>query len=385
MKPVRVLLAIDSLRAGGAERQFAELVRRLDPERVRASVLLTTGGGPLLDLVPADRLETTVVLQKHGPLDLPRLALAVRREIARLRPDVVHAWLWQTSVLAALALAGTTRANGPRFVVGQRVAYDRMFAEDGLAGWVRRPFTAYRDRRADLVLVNARLLERRLAARLPGGSTRVRWIPNGIDVERVRPRETPMEHDLCAIGRLAPQKGFDVLLEALAILSRPDARVPRLAVAGDGPMRESLVRRAAELGLVDRVDFLGFVGDPLDRISRARALVLPSRYEGSPNAVLEAMALARPVVASAVDGVLDLVRDGETGFLVPPEDPRALAEAIARLLADPQRAEEMGRTGRARAERAFSIGGIVEAYARVYETLAASGAEADRSVFRTTW
>jgi glycogen(starch) synthase len=159
---------------------------------------------------------------------------------------------------------------------------------------------------------------------------------------------------LLVVGRLRIRKGVDVLLAALPELLRrhPGAR---LVVAGDGEHRTALQGAAAALGLEGAVTFLGRVGGERVRalLPGAAALVVPSIYEGMPLVVLEAMAAAVPVVASRVSGIPEVVMDGETGWLVAPEDPPALAAALAALLADPQAARRRGAAGRRRLDERF--------------------------------
>src|SRR5207245_2236045 len=151
---------------------------------------------------------------------------------------------------------------------------------------------------------------------------------------------------VAAVGRLVPQKGFDVLLEAFARLDAPEVD---LLIAGDGPERRRLEALRERLGLGARVHLLGAV----DRATvaslyrGARLVACPSRWEGLPLVCLEAMASGRAVVASRVDGIPDAVGDGETGLLVPPEDPVVLAAALGALLEDGPRRER--RAGRRRA------------------------------------
>jgi len=191
----------------------------------------------------------------------------------------------------------------------------------------------------------------------------VRVVPNGADTENCRPwpraemrREFGLPEQgqiLSYVGKLVPRKGVDTLIEALAILARRPAGAPLLAAAGAGEQRPALEARAAELGLADRVRFVGKVDH--DRVGRWMAagdlFVLPSLSEGLPTVVCEAMNCGVPVVATAVDGTPEIVRDGETGILVPPGDAPALAAALARILDDPALAERMGaealRVGRA--------------------------------------
>ncbi|HVT59824.1 MAG TPA: glycosyltransferase family 4 protein [Thermoanaerobaculia bacterium] len=167
---------------------------------------------------------------------------------------------------------------------------------------------------------------------------------------------------LLLVGRLRIRKGVEVLLAALAELrqrllaERPRAwAAVRLQIAGDGEHRAALERTTAELGLGGTVAFLGRQAAPAVRglLQGAAALVVPSIYEGMPLVVLEAMEAALPVVASRVAGIPEVVEDGTTGWLVPPEDPRRLAAALAELLAEPEEARRRGAAGRRRLDERF--------------------------------
>jgi glycosyltransferase involved in cell wall biosynthesis len=191
-------------------------------------------------------------------------------------------------------------------------------------------------------------------------------IPNGIVTRRGEP--TPF-HDpplLATAAVLTHRKGLDVLLEACARLQAPT----RIAVFGDGPLRGVLSGRAASLGL-DAV-FHGHVADPWERLAEADVFVLPSRAENMPIAILEAMALALPVVATRVGGVPELVADGETGLLVDPDDAAGLANALDSLLSDPRRAAAMGRAGAARAAEDFDQAKLALRTVQLYERLVAT-------------
>jgi glycosyltransferase involved in cell wall biosynthesis len=166
------------------------------------------------------------------------------------------------------------------------------------------------------------------------------------------------------VARLDPQKGLGDLLEAAARV--PDAS---FVVAGDGPDRERLGETARSLGLHDRVCFLGHRDDVPDLLRSCDVFVLPSLYEGFPLSVLEAMAAGKPVIATAVGGTPEAVSDGETGFLVPPGDPSALAAAIRAVLSDPVLARRLGSAGRERACRTFSAAEMVRHVVRLYEDI----------------
>jgi len=159
---------------------------------------------------------------------------------------------------------------------------------------------------------------------------------------------------LLVVGRLRIRKGVDVLLAAMPDLLRRQPAA-RLLIAGDGEHRASLERAAAALGLGEAVSFLGRAGAARVRLllRGAAALVVPSIYEGMPLVVLEAMAAAVPVVASRVSGIPEVVEDGSTGWLVPPEEPARLAAALAAALADPAEARRRGAAGRERLRQRF--------------------------------
>jgi glycosyltransferase involved in cell wall biosynthesis len=166
------------------------------------------------------------------------------------------------------------------------------------------------------------------------------------------------------VGRLRIRKGVEVLFAALAALR--DGVGPRLRVAGDGEHREALQRAAARFGVTDRVEFLGRRDSEQVRslLGRCRALVVPSTYEGMPLVILEAMEEGAPVIASRVSGIPEVVSDRVTGWLVPPEDPGALAAALAHAGSDPDEARRRGRAGRERLDRDFRPKAAIETWQR---------------------
>ena len=167
------------------------------------------------------------------------------------------------------------------------------------------------------------------------------------------------------IGRLDRQKGFDLVLRSLVEL--PDSH---LVIIGDGPERGALEQLAAELGVAARTEFQGWRDDPRRHLTTFDVFVAPSRFEGFPLVIVEAMLAGLPVVASAVGSVAEAVVDGRTGLLVPPEDPRALARALAALLGDSGRRMSMGAAGREHAQ-AFTPRAMALAYERLYHEILA--------------
>jgi glycosyltransferase involved in cell wall biosynthesis len=171
------------------------------------------------------------------------------------------------------------------------------------------------------------------------------------------------------VGRLEPQKGHAYLLEAWpSVLAEfPDAR---LLIVGDGSLRSRLQTRAHELAVADRIIFAGFRADVPRVLDALDILALPSLYEGMPLTAIEASAMARPVVATAVDGTPEVIREARTGRLVPPADPGALSRAIRGILRDPLGAERMGRAGRDFVLDRFALDRQVASTARVYREAA---------------
>ncbi len=171
-------------------------------------------------------------------------------------------------------------------------------------------------------------------------------------------------------GRLIEQKGIDTLLAAFAEVQRAHPGV-RLAIVGDGDRRAALEAQAAALRLSDAVTFAGWVPDAPCLMPGCEVVVMPSRWEGFGLVALEAMSAARPLVASRVSALPEIVADGETGLLVPPDEPAALADALNNLLADPARADAMGRAGRARLAERFSVDRMIRETLAVYEAVLA--------------
>jgi len=275
------------------------------------------------------------------------------RAMRALRPDIVHANLWATvsgqyGVLAALLTPGARAV-----VVEQSPLATR-------SGWQRRFKRLTSRRLAAHVAVGeraARMVEDMIG--LPAGA--VRTIYNGVPDVPVDPLPRLADGPVVgALGRLSREKGFDVAVRALRRL--PDAT---LVLVGEGPERERLEALAVELGVDQRLKLVGWSDEPRRFLGGFDVFVLPSRHEGFPLAVVEAMLAEVPVVAADVGSVREAVRDGETGYLVPPEDVDALAERLGGVLADAEVARRLGRMGRARAVEHFTA----EAMARAFESL----------------
>jgi glycosyltransferase involved in cell wall biosynthesis len=369
---IRVSFLIDKLHRAGAQVHLAELVRGLDRERFAPEVFCLMRGGPLLDALAAEGVAVSSLGLPtiYGPRAWRALARVVRH-LRRERVDVVHCYLVSANIFGTLAarMAGVRVVTSRRDVGISRNWRLRLFEET-----IVNPLV-------DVVTANSASVAAAAARERFLSSERVRVIPNGVDLARFDParhaREPSraalgvMEADLVvgSVGHLSPVKGHADLLEAAAALVRRGLGVSVLLV-GDGPLRAPLSEKATSLGIADRVLITGVRDDMPTVLAAMDAFALPSHTEGMSNALLEAMAMARPVVATAVDGNADVLRDGVTGRLVPPRNPEALAAALESVLADPAAARALGCAARRHVAESHALPMMVSRYEQLYEELA---------------
>lgn len=306
-------------------------------------------------------------LPRRAGTALARLALTIRRE----RPQVVYAFLFWGYGLAL----PMSKLVAPSAL---RVAARRSLPDTDLPGrkWTV-PLRRVADRCSHAIIANSDAVA---AAWAGCGAPRDRLhvVSNGVELPASgsRPEHGGLPLTVICVGNLIAYKGHDLLLEAAARL--PSEPAWRLLFVGDGPERDALSRRVDELGLRHRVDLLGQRTDVPALLSDADVAVLPSRSEGLPNAVLEAMAHSIPVVATAVGGVPGLLRAGG-GILVPANDASALADALARLLRDPDLRRQMGDEGRAEVARTYAIDVMRDSTLAIMRTVRAERVRARRS------
>ena len=323
----------------------------------------------------ATRVVLELVRDPSPVRDLAALS-ALTRSFRENPPDLVHAHTSKAGVLAVLA---ASRA-GVRAIVF--APHGNVFPEAGgvpgvpPAGLRRRAMMLgmrLAGSRAHRVIAlseadRTRMNELRLAPadRIVVISNGLRLPPLDAVISPVTPRSGGAV--IGVIARMTAEKGHSVLLRAAAQLR---GVFPGLTVrlVGGGPLKASLRAEAAGLGIGNAVEFLGFrdVLPPL--LAKMDVVAVPSTYEGFGLTIVEAMGMARPVVASRVGGIPEVVAEGETGLLVPPGDHGALAEAMAEILKDPAQARAMGEAGRRRAERLFSLEIMLERYRNLYDEL----------------
>lgn len=370
----RVLFVLPSLAGGGAERAVVLLLRHMNRARFDLHLALVEATGPYLSELPNDLavhdLKTRRV--RYSGLGLVRL-------IWKLRPHVVISSLPELNMATALGKAFMPR--GTRLLLVEQIAVGAHLTDSrkhpGIWRWLYRHLYA----RADQVICVADYVLADLEERCGIPRQKLLRIYNPVDVERVRRlAEEPchassVSHPhFVAVGRLVAQKGIDILLRAMADVR---ARIPsaELTLVGEGPLKSELEEQVQQLGLSRGIHFAGFQSNPYPYIKRADVFVLSSRYEGLPLALLEALAVGTPVVATdCPGGVREVLADCPMGWLAPPLDPAQLAEAMIS-------AWHFSLKVRAQAEGVEKVLGRfrVEQIAREYESVISSTCSATRS------
>jgi glycosyltransferase involved in cell wall biosynthesis len=362
MSAARVVHVVVAGEIGGAERMLCDLASHAG-SGAEHSVALLTPNERLHDLLRDaglrvhDRGRT-----REGPLPYlwtslgPRDVAWVAQILERERASVAHLHTFASQVV------GTRAAMRAGTRVLRTEHSTRAFHDPSC--W---PFSRWSLVHADASVAISEAIRTVALARAPWAAPKTRVVYDGVDTERFAPRpEEPHgeRFTFAVVGRLEPRKGVDLAIEALA-------RVPdvQLDIVGDGEQRAALERLAGLCGVADRVVFRGYVSDPRPFIARADATLCSSRTEGLGIALLEAMAMARPVVGFAVGGVAEVVEDGRTGWLAPAGDLGALADRMRRLSESADRGRALGDAARARVVARFSVRAMCDGYARAYAEL----------------
>jgi len=366
---IRVLQLVTSTALGGGPRQVLELVRHLPPNEFRVSV-----AGPWDERFATDLRTAGVELAGVAVDSLRAFPLTLRR-VTRLvrdsRADVVHTHGKGAGVYGRLA---AKRAGVPAVHTFHGIHYESYSrSRQGLYLALERALA-----RITHTVINVSQTQDEEARRL-GVARRSAVVVNGIDVDELRQRKVAQREDLGLsqdsqvvgfVARFDPVKKHELLVEALALVTERHPRVV-LLLAGEGPEKARISRRAAELN-VRMLASDGATAWSTNVYRSCDLYVSSSAKEGLPLAPLEAMASELAVVATDVPGHRDVVEDGETGLLVPPDNAEQMAVAIASLLDDPERRREMGKRGAERVRRAFTVQSMVAKTAEVYRAAAAS-------------
>ncbi len=370
-RPLRVAYVIKSMRVGGSQTHLTQVLRFLDRRRFDPVLYCLSGEGVLLDTVRS--LGVPVItpaghLGFKGTAFLTRVA-ALARVLHQQRADIVHNYLLRANLVGAVS---ARLARVPVVVCSKRGCHERR----GLA----LVSAKIGNRLADRVSVNAEAVREFVHANEGCPRHKMVVIPSGIDTGRFRSLPDAdfrarfgLPADKLIVGavtRMRVVKGVEEFIRGMGLLRdrRPDVHA---VMVGEVLLDEKLGNLVRALRLENHLTLLGARSDMPEVYSTFDVFVLSSHGEGMSNALLEAMAMEKPVVATDVGGTGEVVRHWQSGLLVPAKDPPALAAAINEVLAEPARAREMGRRGRRIVEENFSAQAMVRQMERLYCDLAA--------------
>ena len=357
----------------GAEVQLKVLLSKLVHKQEFSLSVILFNGGRLEKAIEGLGIPVRVFPESRSGSG--KIFLELVREFKKSNIQIIHTHKYKDTILAAPAarLAGVSHVV--RTVHGLREPFEGLPAFNmSLYEAIERTVHRYC---VDSIIGVSSQIENQYKAK--GQVSSVTCIRNGIDLEgksvridRWRTRkDLGIDSETCLIGtvgRLTPVKGIRYLLEAATILLRQGAKV-KILVVGEGGIRQDLIAQTHSLRIADNVVFLGHREDTDVLLQAMDIFALPSLSEGIPMALLEAMAASRPIVASRVGGIPEIIEDGVDGYLVEPMDVNNLAERCRQLIESPDVARKMGEQGRKRVERDFSATAMADRVASVYKEL----------------
>lgn len=369
MKPARVLHLIDSLHLGGAQEVILTLVRGSDPAKFEHEVATLHGHGVYWDRMQAAGFTLhSLSPSKYIPLYIPNLIRLIRQG----QFDLLHCHLGASNIIG--------KPLGRRLGVPAILSHDHTNDAQRINNRAVFLLDRWANRHADWFVTVSESCRNFLTKAEGIPENKITLVPNAIDSERYRPvavsrpdarREFSLPADvpvLAGVGRLTPQKNFQLFLDVVADLQReiPDLHA---LLAGTGPEDSLLRQHAASLGIADRVVFAGYVADSRKVYAAADLLLMPSRFEGLPMTLLEAMSSGLPVVASALDGIAEVISSGKDGVLVAPGDRDGFVRAVRDLWNDAPMRKAMGHVGRATIEARYSARRMVSQIEEIYARL----------------
>jgi len=356
--PTRIQYIIATLDRAGAEGQLTALLTRLDRSRFEPHLICLTRGGHHEAALKAAQIPYEI-LGKSGKAD-PLAVFRLRKLMKSFKPDILHTWMFTSNAYGRVAgiLAGVPIRIAAERAVDSWKTWPYKFTDRLLAHWTHS------------IVGNCEAIREFVAKETGADRNKLSVIPNGVDVSLFEPKDHIEAEEVCfcTIGRLAPQKRIDLFIKALSSLKKQNKNVSGV-IAGDGPLRNELQELASEEGIADQVEFIGTTEDVPGLLAQSDTFILASDWEGMPNVVLEAMASGLPVIGTAIDGTKEIIKDGETGFLVPTDDADALAAAMSELTDSVELRSRMGKAGRLRAESEYSMEKMVERYESLYTDL----------------
>ncbi|MCR4439436.1 MAG: glycosyltransferase [bacterium] len=361
----RLLHVVHGLGRAGGERKLWELLSRLDRERYEIAIC-AVGKSGLMEQEFRSLGHLLYIFPRRCRYDLT-LPFAVARLVRTFRPDLVQTTLFFADIIGAMASC----LARPKALVSWEVITHPLNLRRELMYWALR-------NRFDMVVTVSDSIQKFVVDKRHQNPRAITTIHYGVDLRNYapRPKTGSLAREIGAPGatifgtvaHFRKQKGHLYLVEAVqqVVAEYPEAHFVLVGVGREEPrVRE----RVAQLGLERHVHFLGLREDVHELLNEFDVFVLPSLWEGFPNVILEAMACAKPVVATAVEGTVELVVHGQTGLLAAPADAQSLASALLNMLADRELMARSGQAGRRRVEEHFTVEHQVAAFERLYDAL----------------
>jgi glycosyltransferase involved in cell wall biosynthesis len=370
MKP-KILYVIDNVEFGGGERGFLQLIKGLH-NKFAISVAGQEGG------VFYEELEALGIqffnLEMSPQLSINRL-LTLKNFIRQKSFDIIHG---QGSRAEFYARVASKLAGNNYYVSTIQAPVDKFDT-----GLIKKNIYIFLDRLSDKLVKKFIVVSDELAEILAMAhkieTDKIIKIHNGIEVDRISPQNSYADFRkkyeisadiplIGAIGRLIWAKGFPYLIEAFESVYKIISNA-KLIIAGDGPMREELENHAKKIGLNESIIFAGFVKDIPSLINNIDVLAIPSLSEGLPMVTLEGMALAKPIVATGLPGILEQIENNNTGLIVPPKNSETLGDSLIDLLVNKEKALKLGRNARTYVVNKFSVETMIAKTEKVYNEL----------------
>ncbi|MEK9183087.1 MAG: glycosyltransferase [Patescibacteria group bacterium] len=359
---IKIIFVMNAMEIGGAEKFFYDLLKHLDKEKFAPQLATVIGSGALENDFRALGLPVHIFGHRRlSYLGGIRQCWQLYRLFKKEKPQIVHTQLFAADLWGRLA---ARLARVPIIITTeQNINYDQS--------WIRELLKRITYHLADATVAISSAVKRYARYKYKVPKDKILMIPNDVDVDEFEKQLAlssvvkPAKPVILTVGRLVEQKGQKYLLEAFAELKNKEKY--ELWVVGEGPLRAVLEQQTKELGIGEQVKFLGARRDIPALLSQADLFVFPSLWEGLGIAVLEAALAKAPIVASAVDGILDIIEDNETGYLVESGDSEDLQFTMEKMLANPGRAKFMAEAAYAKVKNNFDIKVVVRKYEELYQ------------------